>query len=181
MPRALTSEEAQVVAAKAKPEGSRPQLYSAATGTLTQISKEFEAFLILSPAGIKANAATFISTILLFDINNLVVRNNLMKRWCEDEIDDIDEEIKGYKDVMDGYDKIRPKLADASHGFEDVPEVNNLISNFALLLGDFGEQRDSLMFSKAASNVINTRERGKIPADTKQEIESFARILLTYD
>ena len=181
MPRALTPEESQVVAAKAKPEGSRPQLYSAATGTLNQISKDFESFLILSPAGVKANAATFISTILLFDINNLVVRNNLMKRWCEDEISDIDEEIKGYEDIMDSYDEIRPKLADASLGFEDVPEVNTLMSDFTLLLGDFGEQRDSLLFSKAASNVINTRERGTIPADTKQEIESFARILLTYD
>lgn len=181
MPRALTTEEAQAVAAKAKPEGSRPQVYSAATGQFSQISKDFETFLILSPAGMKAKAATFISTILLFDINNLVVRNNLLKRWCEDEIADIEEEIKGYQDIMDSYDEVRPKLADASLGFEDVPEVNTLLADFTLLLGDFGEQRDSLLFSKAAANVLNIRERGKLPAATKQEIESYARVLLSYD
>jgi len=179
--RALSSDEALVVSAKAKAEGSRPQLYSSATGTLFQISKEFEAFLILAPSGLKANAATFISNILLFDINNIVVRNNLMKRWCEDELTDLESEIEGYQDILDTYDEVQPLLSGAIVGFEDVSEVNTLVSSFTLLLGDFGEQRDSLRFAKAVANVLNIRERGKIPADIKQEVESYARVLLAYD
>ena len=181
MPRALTSDEASIIMSKAKPEGTRPQVYSAATGTLSQISKDFEAFLILAPAGMKANAATFISSILLFDINNLVVRNNLLKRWLEEEMADINVELKGYEDIMANYDELRPALASAASGFEDVSEVKAMLSNFTLLLGDFGEKRDSLNFAKAASNVLNNREIGKLPAATKQEIESYARVLLTYD
>jgi hypothetical protein len=181
MPRALTSEEAQAVAAKAKPNGSRPFIFDSSTGTLLEISKDFETFLILSSAGIKAQVASYIANILLFDINNLVVRNNLMKRWCEDEIKNFNNEIKGYQDILDQYDDIQPKLAGAAVGFEDVPEVNTLIQDFTLMLGDFVEVRDGLVFAKAAANVINTRERGKLPANLKQEVESYARALLTYE
>jgi hypothetical protein len=179
--RALSSDEAKVISAKAKAEGSRPQVYNSTTGTLFQISKEFEAFLILAPSNFKAKAATFISNILLFDINNMVVRNNLMKRWCDDEITDIETEIKGYKDILDTYDELQPQLAGSIVGFEDISEVNTFISSFTLMLGDFVEQRDSLSFAKASSNVLSIREQGKIPADIKQEIESYARLLLTYD
>lgn len=180
MPRALNSQETLTVAAKAKPDGARPYVYDSGTGKLSEISKEFEAFLILAPAGIKARAAQFIANIILFDINNLTIRNNLLKRWAEDEIADLDNEIKAYQDILDTYDNIIPKLADAKTGFEDVPEVNTLLSSFILVVGDFGEQRDSLRFDKAVASVIVGRDQGALPSSIKQEIESYAKALLTY-
>lgn len=179
MPRALTSEEALTVAAKAKE--SRPYVYNSSTGALEQISKDFEAFLILSSAGVKSRAAQFIATILLFDINNLVVRNNLTKRWIDDEYSDLDTEIEGYQDILDVYDEIRPDLADATSGFEDVLEVNTLLEGIHLLLGDFAEQRDSLKYSKAIANVFKLKEQGTVPSELKREIESYSRALLSYD
>lgn len=181
MPRALTPDETLKVASKAKPEGARPYVFDSGSGELAEISKEFESFLILAPAGIKAKAAQFIANILLFDINNLVVRNNLLKRWAEEEIADLDTEIKGYQDILDTYDEIIPKLSDAKTGFEDVVEVNTLLSGFILLVGDFGEQRDSYRFDKAVASVLNNRVQGTLPSNVKQEIESYAKALLTYD
>lgn len=181
MPRALTSQEATKVAKKAKADGFRPQIFNSSSGILEEITKEFEIFLILSKPGIKAKAAQFISTIIQSDINNLVVRNNLLRRWAEDELADIDKEIEGYQDLLDIYDEIFPQLGEAKTGFEDVVEVNNLFSSFNLLTGDFAEQRDSLRFDKAATTVINNRDSGVLPSDIKKELESYARALLAYE
>jgi hypothetical protein len=181
MPRALTSDEFKKVTSKAKVEGSRPFVYESSTGEYNQISKDFEAFLILTPAGIKAKAAQFISTIIRSEINNSVIRTNLLRRWAQDEMADIAKEIEGYKDILDIYDSIIPTLGQAKGGFEDVTEVNVLFSGFNLLMGEFAETRDSLKFDRAASSVLNNRSGGNLPSDIKKELESYARALLSYD
>ena len=181
MTRALTSEEALLVASKAKPDGSRPFVFDSGTGQLSEISKDFESFLIISKAGIKARAAQFIANIILFDINNLTVRNRLLKRWASDEIADISRELIGYQDILDTYDDIIPQLGEAKDGFEDVSEVNTLISSFNLLTGDFAEQRDSLKFESSVAKVLTNRTDGSLPSNLKKELESYARALLTYE
>lgn len=181
MSRALTSQEYQLVTSKAKPEGSRPFVYNSSTGTLDEISKGFEIFLILSKPGIKAKAAQFISSIISSDINNLVVRNNLLRRWAEEEISDLDNEIEGYQEILDIYDEIIPTLGEVKEGFEDVEEVNTLFTSFNTLTGDFAEIRDSLRIDKASLSVLNARGQGTLPSDTKKELESYARALLAYE
>lgn len=176
--RVLTSDEQKKVRAARKQ--SKPAIYESATGTLQEISDHFEAFLILADPGVKAKAATYLTIILKFDINNLSDRNKLMARWLDDEINDLNKAVDGYKDILDQYDDIKDDLASFVQGFEDVPEVNLLLTDFTLALGDYVEQRDSFAFQRAVNSVLNGRRQGQLPEYLKREIESIARVLLAY-
>lgn len=181
MPRPLTSQEVKKVARLAKPDLARPYIYDAASGQLQQISKDFEIFLILTPGGVRNQITQYISLILKADINNLSVRNKLSKQWIDNEIKDLEKEEKNYDDILGIYDDLIPKLSAAKTGFEDVDEVNSLMSNFTLLTSDFGEQRDGIRFDKAVLSVLKIRESVTLPDDIKKEIQSYARALIAYD
>jgi len=178
--RDLTSDEAKKVDAQAKQE--RPYYYSSDSAELVQISSDFEAWLILTPMGIRARLATFFQFILDNDINDWPQRKNLLDKWLEDEEDDLRTEIEGYGLTIDSYDEIRESLASSTAGFEDVDEVNRLAVDLTTSTGDLVERRDNLKFEKALSVVLQSRAEGSgIPDDVEQEIKSWVRLLLTYE
>lgn len=181
MPRTLDTQEAALVMRKAKGDIARPYYYNSATGNLEQISKSFETFLILAPPGTKARTAQYITTLLSFDLNNLPLRSKLLSRWLEDEIADITTEREGYQEILDIYDETIPQLSAAKRGFEDVEEVNNLLTSFNQITGEYGEQREALSFDRAVASVLSLREAGALPDELKRELQSYARVLLAYE
>lgn len=178
--RDLTSSEAKTVDAQAKQE--RPYYYNSDSAELVEISEDFEAWVILTPIGIRARLANFFQFILDNDINDWPLRKELLDEWLEDEEDDLRTEIEGYGTIVDTYDEIRDSLASSTIGFEDVDEVNRLSVDLTTSTGDLVERRDSLKFEKALSVVLKSRADGSgIPENVEQQIKSWIRILLTYE
>jgi len=175
----LTPKEAKKVDSLARPNGSRPYYYNSGSGILVEISADFEAWIILTPISVRARLANFLSAIINSKLNEWSDRADLLTAWVKNEISDLKTNIDNYGKIASTYDEIRNDVTTYSSGFESVDELNKMIGDLTLLVGDYIDRRDTLQFTKAVDNVL--KERGNNMAeDTKQEIQSWIRVLLDY-
>lgn len=177
--RDLSSAEAKSVDSQAKQE--LPYYYSSTEDKLIPISRDFECWLILTPMTVRARLANFLQLVLDNDINDWSTRKSLLEEWLDNEIDDLNAELDGYDLFADTYDEIRTSLSSSNNGFEDVDELNKLMTDLTTSTGEVMARRDSLKFTKYVCNsVLNRADGSGIPKSVEQEIKSWVRLLLTY-
>lgn len=181
MPRRLTAEEADQVSNLARGDGERPQLFIASTGEETEISSDFETYLILTESSIRTQIANFLRVILENDPNNLEVRTELLLLFIREEISNADRAKGEFAEVTEFYDQTRTAFSNTTDGFIDVSEVTLLQEALTSSLGPIAEQRDRLIFNTAALTVLQTRTEAGGSDNFRRELESWVRVLVEYE
>lgn len=181
MARSLTLEEAEKVSDQAKEEGSRPQYFSVPAGGAEEISKEFETFLIITPATVKSQIASFFQVILDNDPNENSTRDELLTEFLLEELDNETERIRLFDNFAEFYDEVREAYAASVDGFTDVAEVALLQEAITRSLGSISDQRDAHQFNYAVYSVLTQRKDADDPDSFEQELRAWIRVLSTYD
>lgn len=181
MPRRLSAEEANQVSGAAREDGDRPELFIASTGAETEISTDFEVYLILTDIAVRTQIANFFQVILDNDPNDLASYTELLLEFLEEEISNAEEGKREFADVTEFYDATRTSYTNTTDGFTDVSEVNLLQEALANSLGPLAEQRDRFIFNVAALTVLQTRANEGGSDSFTRELESWIRVLVEYE
>jgi len=181
MPRRLTLEEAASVTQLAREDGSRPELYRSTEGTETEIGRDFEAYLILTPTSTLNSMSSFFQVVLDNDPNQVELRDQLLSEFLEEEGRNESENQRMFQEITELYDQTRENLASSLEGFDDVEEAALLQEAFTRSMGDIVSARDRHIFNSSAISVLQARKDAGGSADLRQELQSWVRVLLEYE
>jgi len=181
MARRLTAEEADKVSQHAREAGDRPTVFVASTGEETEISTNFEVYLIVTDVAVRTQVANFFQVILDNDPNNLASYSELLLEFLEEEISNSEEGKREFAQVTEFYDTTRDAYTNTIDGFSDVGEVTLLQEALTNSLGPLAEQRDRFIFNVSALSVLQARATEGGSSVFRQELESWIRVLVEYE
>jgi hypothetical protein len=179
--RTLTAEEAERVSSQARGDGNRPELFSSLTATASEISEEFEIFLILTPVSVRNQIANFFQVILENNPNDLEDRADLLSEFLEEELRNDTESLRAFDNYTELYDQIRDSFSNVAEGFTDVGETSLLQEAINTSLGPLAELRDRYQFNYSVLNVLRSRAEASGNANFRSELQSWIRVLATYE
>jgi len=181
MPRRLTLEEAEIVTRLSREEGDRPELYRSVDNTETEISQEFESYLILTPTPTLNSVSSFFRVVLDNDPNQVDLRNQLFSEFLEEEQRNESENQRMFQQLTDLYDQTRESLASSLEGFSDVEEASLLQEAVTRSMGDIVSARDRHVFNSSVLSVLASRQESSGSTELRQELQSWIRVLLEYE
>ena len=176
--RRLTNEEAETVRARRREDGERPTYYNSGSGQDTEISEQFEAFLILLAQGVKTEAVTWINAIA-----------NLMpdrEEWNEVLLETIEQQIANARTLNDdvnttyeGYESFRTNFR--IDGFEDIQEVGLFLDDLQVGMGELNERARTTKHLEVLSSILNVRASSEDFSDERlRQLRSWITPLMTY-
>jgi hypothetical protein len=176
--RDLTPTEAATVRSKRKPQEELPAYYDPIQQISIPIGRDFEAWLILTPLGTRANIATWFSQ-LAQNTPHDIAFDELATEFLADEVRVAAAERDEYDTALSSYDQFRGSME--TQGFEDVPELGTMLSQAHEGLGRVGASREAAMFAHAMALANQDElESRRVDTETQQAIRSWVSILLSY-
>ncbi len=176
--RQLTNSEAQTVRSRRREDGERPTYYNSGTGTETEISDQFEAFLILLSTGVKTEAVTWINAIA-----------NLMpdrEEWSEALLETIQQQVSNAQLLADdigttysGYEQFRTNFR--IDGFEDIVEIGLMLDDLQIGMGELNDRARTAKHLEVISGLLEVRSDSETFDDSRlQQLRSWVTPLMTY-
>lgn len=176
--RELTPEERQRVTENRKDTGSLPRYLDPDTGEELPISREFEAWLILTPVGVRANISQWLMQ-LARNTPHDVAFDDLAMEFMEEEEEIALAENNEYDSSLSGYDQFRTSLN--VDGFQDVTELSILLAQTTSGLGRIGAARSSAVFAYSMALVNKAEmESRRVDENTRRSLRAWTQILLAY-
>jgi len=176
--RRLTNSEAETVRARRRDAGERPVYYNSGSGEDTEISEQFEAFLILLATGVKTEAVAWVNAVA-----------NLMpdrEEWNEALLETVQHQIANAQTLSDavsttyeGYEDFRTNFRIT--GFEDVQEIGLMLDDLQVGMGALNERARESRHLEVISDLLSTRAEGQSVSDESlQQLRSWITPLMTY-
>jgi hypothetical protein len=176
--RELTQEEIARVESRRKPANQLPTYYDPVQQITVRISRDFEAWLILTPLGIRASIATWLSQ-LAQNTPRDITFDDLAAEFAADEARHTEIERREYDTILSAYDQFRGTINTA--GFEDISELGSLLSQTHEGLGRVSASRESAVFSHAMALANKDElEFRRVDTETQQALRSWMSVLLSY-
>lgn len=175
----LTPEEAALVAKSRKVlEGALPQYYDKAKKKLEPISRDFEAFLILSSEKTLSSSTTWLSDIR----NRLTISSNedeLRDTYLDLEIDDAITELAACSKELLLFQNFREAISAGK--FASVAEVRDVINDSQLGIDNIVYMKDNAKHKLTLASLMKQETYGVgAVASAIKQAESWSGILLNY-
>jgi len=174
----LDDTQASIVSTKRLKPEHRPKYYNAATGEMTRISLDFEAFLILQGRPRNKEAVDWLQKVSDYAIQD-ADRDSLINAALEAEIEDAEAGDKELSPIVDQFQEFRQRFN--MTGFEGVTEAGQLLAdlqrpmNKIIILGLRHKHR-----LKYASLLKVLLTRNGLTSDQSKQVNSWFESLTTY-
>jgi len=174
----LDADQAALVASRKLPAGQRPQYFDASTGTITRISEDFEAFLILQGRPNNKETVTWLQNATSYAIQD-ADRDSLINYAIKNEIADATAGAAELSPIIDQFNQFRTRFN--MIGFEGVSEAGQLLADLQramseiMLLGARNQHR--LQYANILSTTL---VNNGLTANQSKELNSWFESLTTY-
>ena len=169
-----SDERARVEVARLTP---RPNYYSASLLRETQISEDFEAFLILQNAATISATMTWLATAGLMASRELD-RNALAFEALLSDRDDTDQQLDNIEERTALFGTWR--TAFQAGKFSDTPEVSLVINDLQVMADELFAYRDRLVHRRQVNRRIEARLAQSVSSPQLRQLQSWPTPLLTY-
>jgi hypothetical protein len=175
----LTEDEAALVQRKQKNSDELPTYYSASTQIETPISRDFEAFLILSDDQLKTSANDWIKKAAdLQKVNK--DRDALLALSLEQETFNAQSKMDALDQTLAGFNDFREHFQTTSD-FVQIPEVQLFLFDLQRVVETLAIQRDRANFDSVMSQVVQRADDKLTVSDPEiQELQSWTAVLSAY-
>lgn len=175
----LTDQEAQVVQQKRKNVDDLPTYFNADLQTNVQISRDFEAFLILAPDDLKTSAINWIKQATDLQKTNKD-RDALSDLAIAQEILNATNKMNALDAVLGDFNDFRSSFQTDST-FADIPEVQQFLFDLQRVIEELVNSRDRAQFDSVASQVIQRGDDRLVITNPEiQELQSWTGVLSQY-
>lgn len=175
----FTPEEQEIIARSAKAQVDLPTYYDSALKQNVQITREFEAFLILAPTDLKTSAIEWINQVTqLAKVNK--VRDQLRTLMVQKQIDNATKKLEAYGETFGEFNEFR-KTFQTQTRFAAVPEVIKFINDLQSAVDEqnLGQQR--AFFEQTLALIFQSnQELLNLTQDDIEELQSWRQVLSAY-
>lgn len=175
MPKAIT--DAELANVESKRKTTRPQIYDPNNGAAQSISKDFEAWLILSDKSVKQNTIKQIKSLLDSEADSDF--QDLFTSACDNEKDSLDQEIDDLSSATSAFTEWR---GDAGiTGWQDVSEIGWMLQELQQGLNPISEKEDAIHFDllrAAALQRLLTSKQSEARRETR--LKALLAVLNSY-
>jgi hypothetical protein len=148
MPKSLTDAERAKVESKRK--STRPKVYDPSSGSAQTISKDFEAWLILSDKSVKQTTIKQIKTLRDSEADSDF--QDLFTITCDNEKDSLDQEISDLSGQTSAFTEWRSEPGIS--GWQDVAEVGWMLQELQQGLNPIAEKEDATHFDLLRAGAL---------------------------
>ena len=174
----LDDNQVRIVDTKRKPEGARPKYYNAATKKQTEISSDFEAFLILQGSQNNSNTVKWLDECTDFEIRDLS-RDALAANAFRNEVNDAVNSQLELTSFISVFNTFRQKFS--LTGFENIVESGLLLEDLQRPMNELQGLMDTLKHRvQYASLGLKTLATNGITTQDKNQIDSWYSPLSAY-
>ena len=181
MTRTLTIDERNRINPQRKAEAQRPTFYDSVTGRYTKISYDFESVTLLLPIGFRSRIGQYLTALTSGGFGPTTM-TGLRTAWLDERHEDLDRVVSSYGTLVSSYDDIRAKLVEATYGFDDVTEVQRILSDLNKVAGPVIDTAENYKYARSFINVLRIKAAasptGSNPVQT--ELQSLVSAMLLY-
>jgi len=171
------SQAALVSTKRLKPE-QRPKYYNAASGKMTRISEDFEAFLILQGRPRNKETVNWLQQASGFALKD-ADRDSLINSFLENEIADATSGAKELAPIVEQFDNFRTKYN--MTGFEGVVEAGQLLADLQRPMSEITTLGARHKHRQIFANLLRKRlVNGGLTSDQSKQLNSWFESLTTY-
>jgi hypothetical protein len=175
----LTPDQIAIVNPQRKSADDLPEYYNATLKTDVPISRDFEAFLILSTNDLKTSALSWIEKAV--DLNQTSkLRDALTALASQKESSNAGLKITAYNAKLQDFSDFRENFQ-SDDEFSAVPEVQQFIQDLQAVIDELTVGLDRATFDQTAANVSQTLDdQVSISQDQVEELQSWTSVISAY-
>jgi len=179
----FSTEEIAKIKGQARPPVARPYFYSAKQRFVSQITQDFEGFLILQAAEIKQKTLAWIKTANTLEEKNKA-RDELLAVYLDIRNTDAEERIAELDERTNEFNSFRENFitngSDPSR-FAAIEEVNLIVGSLQKPIDKIILQREQAFHETNLVALLTSRLDGeKTTADTIKELNSWQTVVSSY-
>ena len=175
----LAPDELATVTQEAKSEQDLPSYYSASQQTDVQISRDFEAFLILSTSEMKTSALTWINQAVSLNKPNKL-RDALAALTVTQELKNSKLQLDAYTQTLGDFETFRQNFSTGSV-FSAVPEVQLFINDLQSMIDELVVGQQRAFFDNTIATVIQgTLKNQAVTQAQLEELQSWTTVISAY-
>jgi hypothetical protein len=175
----LTDSERAQVLRRQKAQADLPEYFSAELKTDIQISRDFEAFLILAPEDLKTSAIDWIQKAHSLQKANKV-RDDLVKLGIQNETANATKIITALDEETQKFDEFRQTFQ-TQEAFSGVGEVQLFLRDLQRVIEERVVDRDRAFFDQVMAGVQDRfSNQSGLTDDQTEELQSWTAVLTTY-
>jgi len=148
----LTTEQESVVQQGQRSLDLLPEYYNAGQQASQAISRDFEAFLLLSPDVLKTSALQWIKTAVQINQTHKL-RDALTQLALTQELANAQAKITEFDKQLQGFDAFR-KNFQTSAQFSGVPEVQLFLTDLQKVIEELSVGKDRAFFDQTVTQVL---------------------------
>ena len=169
----LTDQEMSKVSAQTKSDANLPTYYNAQQRQNVKISRDFEAFLILSTSGLKRQATLWIQQIQQLKSDNKD-RDTILSEAIKFENTDATAQMTAYATKLNSFDSFRKEFSAGK--FASVAEVSTFLGDLQLIIAEMISQRDRSYYNQVFSGLLTTRiSYDEETSDKEKQLKSWLK------
>lgn len=180
---AFTNEELQLISEQRKTNADLPEYYSAQSQTSIQISRDFEAYLILQTQDQKQKVLEWIRKALIGQSIS-ADRDTLLNQYIQIRKADAQSRIAELDQKLGNFNDFKTSLLpndDYVSNFGNVAEISLLCTSLQKPMDELFLKRDQAYHEVVLSDILNSRlTKQKQDANTKKELQSWQTVIASY-
>jgi hypothetical protein len=179
----LTPDQQAQVDQEAVADADLPEYYSAALQTYIPISRDFEAFLILSTDNLKTTAINWIPQAATIQQRNKL-RDALITLALKQGASNAQLQLNEYETQLQGFNEFRQYFITSSgysNEFADVPEVQLFLSDLQEVMPEIIAGQARAIFDQTITKVIQTYQNTVgLTGPQTEELQSWTNVFSAY-
>jgi hypothetical protein len=175
----LTTSQITYVQEHSLDEDALPTYYNADIKSEVAISRDFETFLILAPAGLKTAARSWIDKATTLNAQNQL-RDSLLQLSYQQEAKNAGLRLAAYDSKLQNFETFREAFQTDTM-FAGVPEVQKFLNDVQSVIDELSTGRERAFFDQTAANVSMSYQTGVgITTDQMEELRSWSSVFSAY-
>lgn len=175
----LTPQQLATLTQKQKSQQDLPFYYAADLKKDIQISRDFEAYLILSPAELKTSALSWINKAVKLNKPNKL-RDELTTISINQELKNSQAKLDAYESVLGDFNKFRKNL-ESETIFSSVPEVQLFITDLQGTIEELVVGQQRAFFDNTVAKVLQRNQPAREVTQAKlEELQSWTTVISAY-
>jgi hypothetical protein len=175
----LTPDQQATVDQQAKSDAQLPTFFSADLKTDVQISRDFEAFLILSTDDLKTSAINWIQQAVTIQKTHKL-RDDLVTLAINQELSNSQLRITEFNKQLQDFNSFRQNFQSSST-FSGIPEVQAFLGDLQKVMGELTKGFDRAFFDQTISTVVQKfQDSVGLSTDQLEELQSWTDVLSEY-
>jgi len=175
----LSPVEQSQVERKQKTQSDLPAYFSADLQQDVQISRDFEAFLILAPDDLKTTALDWIQKAQTLQKAN-TVRDELVALAIKSELSNAALQIEALDTELQHFEDFRQTFQ-TQDVFSGVPEVQLFLQDLQRVIEERNVQRERAYFDQTMAGIQDRfSAQTQLTKDQTEELQSWTAVLTTY-